>query len=149
MPEEEFSEHNNDSNYKSSARKAVVELCLEALGHWATDGNRERLRRDSQTLFDFMSLTYDLETDILPVLRKMVASDPSIPLIRSWEFFTPAIVEAADLRSEKVNPAIASTGKDMVSMPLEAERPKCEPERQELGSLFESPLHETARKGWS
>jgi len=93
--EENLAEHNSETNYETtSVRKEAIEVCLTALGPWATEGNSERLRKDYRQLADILSIN-DLYLHILPALRKMAASDPTIPLIRSWEFFLEAIESEA------------------------------------------------------
>ncbi|MTH60041.1 helix-turn-helix domain-containing protein [Paracoccus litorisediminis] len=142
--EEESAEHNNESSFESiTVRKGVVEPCLDALGVWATEGNRDRLRKDFQTLIDLLSIGYDLADHILPALRKMAASDPAIPLIRSWQFFVDAIEQQARAGAaedpsavEKIESRAGDTGSGQSE------------EEAEFLKLLESSSGNAVMRGW-
>ena len=83
------------------AETALLELCLAALGPWADEGNGRYLRRRPDTLSGLLNMGFDLETDVLPVLRKMGKRDGAPPILRSWLYFVDPIRKRAEARRDK------------------------------------------------
>lgn len=76
-------------------RRAILDLCLDALGRWATQKNRAGLIAAHGTLFELLDAGYDLHAHVLPVLRSKAESSQRIPRLNSWLYFREAIAAYA------------------------------------------------------
>lgn len=83
------------------AETALLEHCLAALGPWADESNCRNLRRRSDTLSELLDMGFDLETGVLPVLRKMGKRDGAPPILHSWHYFADPIRKRAEARKDK------------------------------------------------
>jgi len=92
----------------------LLDVVFEALGRWATEENREYLRRDVGTLVGLIEGGHDLEHTILPVLREKATMAPDIPTLRTWRYFLMAIrARAARTQNRNCSSAIsARSGQD-------------------------------------
>lgn len=82
-------------------RRAILELCLDELGRWATQKNRAGLLAAQGTLFELLEAGYDLHRHVLPVLRSKAESSQRIPRLNSWHYFQAAIAAHAAVSEGK------------------------------------------------
>lgn len=73
----------------------ILEECIAALGNWASEDDRARLRGAWNTLFELLEEGYSLQAHILPVLRKKAASRHKPKQLRSWHYFAETIARYA------------------------------------------------------
>lgn len=97
----------------------ILEECIAALGKWASDDDRERLRGAWNTLFELLEEGYSLQAHILPVLRKKAAHRHKPKQLRSWHYFAETIARYAvrhpvqiEEASEPSSTPVASNAED-------------------------------------
>lgn len=78
------------------AANSILDLCLEALGAWATESNRRLLSADAACLEDFFDKGADLNRHVLPVLRQC-GERKKVPNLRSWAYFNDMIVARLEI----------------------------------------------------
>lgn len=84
-------------------RRAILDLCLDELGRWATQKNRAGLIAAHGTLFELLDAGYDLHRHVLPVLRSKAESSQRIPRLNNY--FREAIAtHAAISEGQKKDP---------------------------------------------
>jgi hypothetical protein len=72
---------------------AVEARCLDACGPGLGDEGRRRIAGTSNILGCWLEEGFDLEADILPIIRERTARERPTP-IRTWDYFTEAIRQA-------------------------------------------------------
>ncbi len=75
----------------NTTTEVSLKACLDALGAWATDNNREKLIRSAETLEALLKEGFGLEADILPLLRAKASSRAVVPDLASWNYFRSAL----------------------------------------------------------
>lgn len=75
----------------------VVLACFEACGPGLCSTSRRAVSFTVDVIEDWIAVGFDLDLDILPVLRERTAS-ASDRVIRTWDYFTQAVKEAHNRR---------------------------------------------------
>ena len=98
----------NTTQRGCEASQAEV-LCLEASGPGLSETSRRQIVSTCSVIGSWLGRGFDLELDILPVIRSRTA-EPRENAIRTWDYFTAA-VEAANRRrlARPAEPAEKST----------------------------------------
>jgi hypothetical protein len=78
------------STHDTHAREAPEMACLAACGEGLCDEARAVIQATAPVIEGWLSAGYDLDADILPVLRARTLRKRDSP-IRTWAYFTPAI----------------------------------------------------------
>lgn len=85
----------------------ALERCLQALGPWANDQNRNSLTNDMRGLSALCD-EYDLETHILPVLAEKSSHGTKAPPLKVWKYFREPIRNLAMKLERKRSPNVSS-----------------------------------------
>lgn len=110
----------------------LLDICLTALGNWATERNTAALRADAATLEQLLISGANLDRDIVPVLRK-AAQRKNVPILRSWRYFEELIEQR-----RKYLAADAPSGEPECSQPAFHEQ------RADQDEQIGSKINETA-----
>jgi len=80
------------STHDTHAREAPETACLAACGEGLCPGARSVIQATAPVIDGWLAAGYDLEADILPLLKARTLHKRDDP-IRTWAYFTPAVAK--------------------------------------------------------
>lgn len=80
------------TKHAREADTALVDACLGACGPGVSDASRQAIRETGWIVADWIEAGFDLELDVLPVLRTLT-SRPTKRTIRTFGYFAAAVEE--------------------------------------------------------
>lgn len=94
---------NKSTTLEEEAREEILEECLDTLGGWLSEVEKNSLRNDRDALFELVDHGCSPEAHILPVLRRKAQTRRTIRHIRTWYYFAEAIQEHAEKNKEEMD----------------------------------------------